>query len=1311
MKRALAVCLGVAMVVCLLCANLTVTADGKTWVDFDDQLMPSYLSEYGWEAWSIDPDTPYNCATWNSWGYTQQNGAWAIRELVVPGSGTLTVEAIWGAAGYYHGGSEGDTIQFAIANGDKELVYPANGEFETIEYDEKVNPNASFTVSEGESIYFIIGNPSKANLSYYMASIIRLNGTQLQGTNGWHYGNTDGMSVQGGVSQNGAKWYYKYANSVTLTTADPNADTNMGGGEYTVNYGDTLTEMHKITATANGGSDPNNGWLGNGSYNQVPFAAGMAVYFGNKKDAHITRYTATADGDFRIGYAGIQLKASSGYKWEDGTGVDFCIVDKDGKVVYPENGGVLQLRAGTDNPFDRSKAVAFYYSNLQAGDYLDFVIIPRGDNLAANYGKYVYMAGSFTHPTSDDRIDSSGRLFLSHGEQQGSRNIKMFTASSVSVNKVADGEWDEFVKLQNALTAAPTTAEVQVKIPETVADWKVGTIISDMEGTTGNGFAVMMDTFGNPRFISGGFDWTVKNVDLRTGAWTRLTFTVDTTAGKAYCYINGVQVAETDVVGSLAVSGKAPVIGNDRAYAFTTAFEGSMKKLALATTVRLADKVTSEMTASDATHYWVLNGVYTDKAGANHGTLTQLNADWYENGKPADAADGEYTIVHIGDSQVVTDFYDDGYQEVTQWIADNAERLNIQMVINSGDLVNYAATTSQWEDAVAGMNILKDAQIPYVYALGNHEYPASGTTIRTSEEFNDHFDIVDHLLQASGKDNETKLEYAYPRIDKITSAEDLMLLENNTTGVTSYGNTYVETMENAIYTAKLGGKQYVILAFECQPRDVVVDWAKTVLTNIEAEYAAAGTEITTIVVEHDYLSSSGTLVNYCSCFNTAERNICHNPSELYTNFISQFESVELVLCGHVATGIATRTDIGANGNKIVTIMNDQSYEGNGGEGNILLLRCREDGTVIKAEYYSPILEKYYIPQYQFDFDTAADSDVAFNLPTISNMEKSNGSDRWYVSNSTVGTMQGGALVGGSLLAAYKDYAGVRTFVPSVSGTVSYKTEITYIGAGAASALEMALCKDDGTILWPTTGQWHTISDKITETVEFKATAGEKVHLILRAIDASAVTTQKYIQVKSTVTVTDEANTASTYTSTGANTGVSYTTQGTNGWYADWIRYGSNITLAPASHTVTYGVDGEGGTLSAATSGLKETDKCIVAAGGTVRFTAKPKVGYRIVGYYVNGQYYKATRRILTLPMIKEDLNVVVKFAKDKVEGDANGDGVINILDMVNMNNGIADDAAFTDKSVCDLVDNIAAADGADVIDADDIKELRRRILE
>lgn len=1300
LRKILSIFLALTLMMGLMCVNLPAEAESTTtWLDFEAKEMPYYLGDdTDWDAWSIDPSTPYNCATWYSWGYAQKDGAWAIRELVVPNAGTLTIETIWGAVGIYQGGSASDSIQFGIANGNKELVWPSDGNLRTVTENtkESVNPDLSMEVEAGESVYFIIGNPTKASLAYYAGFVIRLNGTQLQGTDGYLFGNTDGMAVQGGVSQNGAKWYYKYADSVEVTTADPDGVSDLGQDVYEAVY--TTEQMTKISTS-------NNGWIGAGSYGSTSFAQGMNLYL-RAGQTNIVRYTAPEDGYFSIGYCGVELNTSVYYPdaWTEEKGLDFAIVNQDGEVIWPAYGGAVEVR-GTDDPNDQATVPSrVYVYNMEAGDYLDFVYIPTAT--VPTFGTaYVTTSGSFSF--NGDRIDSSGRLALSNSEEQGARNVQMLYSTDFAISKKNTSVWTEFVQLESALTAVPATVEVQVNVPTTVEDWKVGTVISDMYDPDGTGFAVMMNTFGRPRFVSGNVDWTA-NIDIRTGEWLRLTFTVDTANGTLSAYCDGVLADQTTLAedAAPAVSGMVPVIGGDRSYSSTTAFQGAMKKLALSASVSDAS---AELTPSTSTNYWLLNGVYTDKVAGNNGKLSTVNTMWYE-GTPEDAADDEYTVVHIGDMQVTSDFMAGTYPQVTQWIVDNADRLNIQTVINSGDLVNNEDETEQWEDAKAGMDVLTNNGISIVYGTGNHEYPSSGTKARTADSFNAYFPIDSYLTQGT-EDDPTKILYAYPSTDLIDGdASNLTVLDSegaevtDTTdilvdGVLAEGYSFAETLENVVYTKTINGTPHIFFVLEVQPRITVVDnWAKTVMAALEASETYANAPVT--VITHHYLTTAGKIDTTNGCFTEAHRTECYTPAELYSTFISQYKNIRTVLCGHVADDIATRTDIGANGNKIVSIMNDQSYEGDGGEGVILLLRYRADGTV-KAEYYSPILGRYYQASNQFEYDTADEGDDwVMDLSSMKEMGYYS-SGTWYIASSkqsaTYPYLQYRAM------AVAGDYATIRSYQAGNTGTLSFTLAVLT----ASSNVEVCVCKDDGTVVWPTTGTWSTPSSSSTRTVSCDIEAGEKIHIIVKRIDTTVTSrATEYTEVRSG-TIKVDGTTVESFSMTSSSSFP--TTQGENGWYS-YYATASKLKLVPPAYTVNYGVEGDvGGSITATTGGTWAASSCTVPTGGTVRFTTKPAAGYRFVGYYVNGELITAYRQY-TMSNINADADVRAVFEKIPLVGDANNDGVVDVLDAVHLNVGIATDAAIIDDTVCDLVDDIAATDGVDILDIDDVKALRKEIL-
>lgn len=1336
MKRALAICLSVAMVVCLLCTNLTITAEGKTWVDFDPQCMTTYIVNEGqvsFGVWSAEDETGLTKDQLHVSNITMRphtNGYAAIRRFDSNINGNLYLEATWSQPGVWiSNGSAGSTIDFCIVNQDRELVWPTTGSFHTFTYGEKYTETIVAPVTAGGSLYLIATNPSEAAMSLsiqtiaYVASGVGDYSNQIH-SSGYLCGqNMDKQGVAG--THDAGLWYYMYAPSVELSTADPGGVTDEGQDVYGVTY--TATELEHSSAWA--------GWtyatdMTNANTRKV-FTQGANAYIASGYSL-ITRYTASTSGYFNVGYLGLAL--SNSWSALSGKGASFCIANQDGEIVYPKYGGPADIRAGGLASESAVVPSREYFYNMEAGDYLDFIITPDASGVPFGYG--IRMSGSSYF--NDSRVDykNGGTLFLYHAssghEEQGDRNVTMYWSNDLTVNKLMTSEWTEFVQLEDAPTAAPATVEAQVNVPTNVPDWKVGTLISDMNGVDGTGFAVMMNTFGRPRFVSGNVDWTA-NVDLRTGEWERLTFTADTANSKLYLYMDGVLADQTDLAAeaALTVSGKAPVIGNDLSYGSTSAFQGAMRKLALSSSVRSADAVATEMAASEATHYWKLNGDNRDKVGDMDGTITKVNQDWYEDGEPADAdvENGEYTIIQIGDMQITTDFYRGEYQQVTQWIADNAERLNVQAVINSGDLVNnattgtytqgYSAKVDQWTDAKEGMDILTAAGLPIVYATGNHEFPDSGTKVRDATFLNQYFKVEDYLVQGEKDsdgnitdENPMTMLYAYPSTTLINGDVANLTAKGDDTSTT--GVNYVETIENAVYVKNINGTPHIFFCLEVQPRKTVIDeWAIPIIEALEASEDYANAPI--IVITHHYLTNNGkidstnatfadtfkeTISGTTHTYTVNERSSCYTPPEVYEKFVGNYKNITTVLCGHVADDLATRSDIGVKGNKIVSIMNDPSYQGNGGEGNITIMRYKADGTV-QIEYYSTILEKYYKPHSQISYDTEVSDDLVLDLSSLKQMGYYTGGV-WYISSSKTGAAY--PYLQYRTMAASGDYAIVRSYEAGHSGTLAFTLAFTVTTEDAY----VSVCKSDGTVLWPSSGTWAQPAGSSTHKISCDVEAGEKIHIIVRRVDTSiSKRASDYTEVRSG-TIKVDGTTVESFQMTQSSHVP--TTQGENGWYT-YYGTASKMTMIPRSHSVAWGVDGEGGTLTSAISGdgYGQTEH-IVSHDGTARFIAKPAAGYRLMGYYVNGKYV-ASKRTLTLPAITEDLDVKAKFERIKVEGDANGDGVINILDMVNMNNGIADDAAFTDKTVCDLVDDIAAANGVDVIDAVDFKELRRRILE
>lgn len=86
---------------------------------------------------------------------------------------------------------------------------------------------------------------------------------------------------------------------------------------------------------------------------------------------------------------------------------------------------------------------------------------------------------------------------------------------------------------------------------------------------------------------------------------------------------------------------------------------------------------------------------------------------------------GNFSVIWITDTQYLTESYPTYYESLCRWIVNNAEKYNVQMVIHTGDIVDTEGNTTQWECANRAMSILLDAEIPYTWNAGNHDYNAT----------------------------------------------------------------------------------------------------------------------------------------------------------------------------------------------------------------------------------------------------------------------------------------------------------------------------------------------------------------------------------------------------------------------------------------------------------------------------------------------------------------------------------------------------------------------------------------------------------
>jgi hypothetical protein len=281
---------------------------------------------------------------------------------------------------------------------------------------------------------------------------------------------------------------------------------------------------------------------------------------------------------------------------------------------------------------------------------------------------------------------------------------------------------------------------------------------------------------------------------------------------------------------------------------------------------------------------------------------------------------GEFTIAALPDTQ----FYSKSYPQIltaeTQWIADHAAQMNIQLVVGLGDIVDSGGQVYQWQNADLAYRIL-DGKVPYVAAIGNHDYDLNNPAGRTASTVN--FNAYFGPRRYAGK---TWYKGQYPS----GSSENF------------YG----------VFT--FGGKQYLVLVLECFPRNSALNWAAAVMKNHPG--------MDTIVVTHAYTYADSTRMDRCDGNSAASFGVAqdNDGEQVWEKFASKYSNITMVLNGHVVQGDGTgrRTDLGVNGNIVNQMLSDYQSWPNGGNGFIRLITVKPALNQVVVKTYSPYTNQW-----------------------------------------------------------------------------------------------------------------------------------------------------------------------------------------------------------------------------------------------------------------------------------------------------------------------------------------------------------------
>lgn len=283
-----------------------------------------------------------------------------------------------------------------------------------------------------------------------------------------------------------------------------------------------------------------------------------------------------------------------------------------------------------------------------------------------------------------------------------------------------------------------------------------------------------------------------------------------------------------------------------------------------------------------------------------------------------------FMLVALPDTQVycLRENLNKYFYEQTDWIAENAERLNIKYVLHEGDIVNNN-NRPQWEVAAKAMKRL-DGVVPYALAPGNHDFGENGSSNDRSTFLNDYFS-ADQCAK-------------WPTFG----------------GVHEPGK-----LDSSYHTFEAGGNKYLILALEWGPRDKTVEWANSIVEQHPDHRV--------ILVTHAYMYFDETRYDWKKYGNAQAWNP-HSPGygtskdpegtndgeDLWNKLVRRHPGFIMALNGHVLNDGAARIESrGDHGNSVHEMLANYQMKSEGGEGYMRLLEFLPDGETVIVRSYSP----------------------------------------------------------------------------------------------------------------------------------------------------------------------------------------------------------------------------------------------------------------------------------------------------------------------------------------------------------------------
>ncbi len=280
-----------------------------------------------------------------------------------------------------------------------------------------------------------------------------------------------------------------------------------------------------------------------------------------------------------------------------------------------------------------------------------------------------------------------------------------------------------------------------------------------------------------------------------------------------------------------------------------------------------------------------------------------------------------YSLMVVGDTQVVCDESPEGFKTIYDWILGNYKAKKTKMVIGLGDITEHKTDVTEWNLAYDNISRLF-GKVPVSLIRGNHDDAAS---------FNNTFYELGDAVDGYYMDG------------------DLV-------------NTY--------QLLTVGNVHYLILALDYGPSNAVLKWA--------GEVCKAHPGYNVIVTTHGYMDTNGKLLKKgqpgVNDGGMAYHGAVNGGEEIWSKLVSQHKNIVMVLCGHIGeNGVVKNVRVGNGGNPVLELLiNPQNIDDQHKlTGMVTTLYFSADGRQVTVQNYSTIEQKFYGAQFTASVNTVA----------------------------------------------------------------------------------------------------------------------------------------------------------------------------------------------------------------------------------------------------------------------------------------------------------------------------------------------------